>query len=311
MRWQVCGDRSFDNISYTYNETELYYLQSRYYDPEVGRFINCDDVRYIGATQTELSYNAFAYCENEPVGLSDGTGYSSKKRSLYTIIPNPITGEYGFLYLGFYNTGNSFVDFFDKTWSTRKWCIQKLLGYCDAYDNTAWALGCFIHCLKSEFYYNNKWWRIELWMGRYGISVGGEIGIYNSSSKNKPIVYKCAGKSDEQKMSFSLYEYDFLPALLFDSKRMTNLFSISTDIYENKKHWWLTGFLYNINLFKHLPYSRNLYMEAIIDFPTRKMAEEFANPKNIKCVGVTKTAYSFIVKKKQVKIKWTSRYNKI
>ena len=46
--WQVCGDRSFDNISYTYNETELYYLQSRYYDPEVCRFINCDDVNYIG-----------------------------------------------------------------------------------------------------------------------------------------------------------------------------------------------------------------------------------------------------------------------
>lgn len=26
----------------------MYYLQSRYYDPEVGRFINCDDVNYIG-----------------------------------------------------------------------------------------------------------------------------------------------------------------------------------------------------------------------------------------------------------------------
>ena len=74
MCWQVCGDRSFDNISYTYNETELYYLQSRYYDPEVGRFINCDDVNYIGLTDNVISYNAFAYCENEPVNWTDNNG---------------------------------------------------------------------------------------------------------------------------------------------------------------------------------------------------------------------------------------------
>ena len=58
------------------NETGLYYLQSRYYDPEVGRFINCDDVNYIGATGSEVSYNPFAYCENNPVNYSDFTGQS-------------------------------------------------------------------------------------------------------------------------------------------------------------------------------------------------------------------------------------------
>ena len=60
---------------YVYDsETGLYYLQSRYYDPEVGRFINCDDVRYIGATQTELSYNPFSYCANDPVNNYDPSG---------------------------------------------------------------------------------------------------------------------------------------------------------------------------------------------------------------------------------------------
>ena len=66
------------------NETGLYYLQSRYYDPEVGRFINCDDVRYIGATQTELSYNVFAYCENEPISFIDILGYKKN----YSVIKN-------------------------------------------------------------------------------------------------------------------------------------------------------------------------------------------------------------------------------
>ena len=61
--------------SYYYDvETGFYYLQSRYYDPEVGRFINCDDVNYIGVTESAISYNPFAYCENEPINRKDSTG---------------------------------------------------------------------------------------------------------------------------------------------------------------------------------------------------------------------------------------------
>jgi RHS repeat-associated protein len=60
---------------YVYDqETGLYYLQSRYYDPETGRFINADDTDYLGASGTVLGYNLFAYCENNPVNCSDPTG---------------------------------------------------------------------------------------------------------------------------------------------------------------------------------------------------------------------------------------------
>ncbi len=52
----------------------MYYLQSRYYDPEIKRFINCDDVNYIGVTGSVIGYNLFAYCENEPVNCADYTG---------------------------------------------------------------------------------------------------------------------------------------------------------------------------------------------------------------------------------------------
>ena len=55
------------------SETGFYYLQSRYYDPELGRFINADSYASTDATGL-LSANMFAYCENDPVNKSDPTG---------------------------------------------------------------------------------------------------------------------------------------------------------------------------------------------------------------------------------------------
>ena len=54
-------------------ETGFYYLQSRYYDPEIGRFINADSYASTDATGL-LSTNMFAYCENNPVMRVDPTG---------------------------------------------------------------------------------------------------------------------------------------------------------------------------------------------------------------------------------------------
>ena len=62
---------------YNYDfSTGLYYLQSRYYNPEWGRFLNCDDTSILLATQGEtLGANMFAYCGNNPVNYVDPTGY--------------------------------------------------------------------------------------------------------------------------------------------------------------------------------------------------------------------------------------------
>ena len=53
-------------------ETGFYYLQSRYYDPEVGRFINADGL--VSTGQGVLGYNMYAYCGNNPVNRADPTG---------------------------------------------------------------------------------------------------------------------------------------------------------------------------------------------------------------------------------------------
>jgi len=53
-------------------ETGLYYLQSRYYSPELGRFINADAIA--GSIGELLSHNIFAYCANNPIVMKDPTG---------------------------------------------------------------------------------------------------------------------------------------------------------------------------------------------------------------------------------------------
>ena len=55
------------------SETGLYYLQSRYYDPETGRFVNADI--FVSTGNGVLSANMFAYCENNPVMGYDPSGY--------------------------------------------------------------------------------------------------------------------------------------------------------------------------------------------------------------------------------------------
>ena len=51
----------------------LYYLNSRYYDSNTGRFISADDALY----HTLLGYNMYAYCNNNPVMFFDPTGQSA------------------------------------------------------------------------------------------------------------------------------------------------------------------------------------------------------------------------------------------
>ena len=54
-------------------ENDLYYLQSRYYDPETCRFVNADDISYLDP-ETIGGLNLYAYCGNNPVMGVDPEG---------------------------------------------------------------------------------------------------------------------------------------------------------------------------------------------------------------------------------------------
>ena len=67
---------AFRYKSYYYDsETRLYYLISRYYDPETGRFISPDHMGYMAEQMERINgCNLYAYCLNNPVMYSDPEG---------------------------------------------------------------------------------------------------------------------------------------------------------------------------------------------------------------------------------------------
>ena len=53
--------------------TGFYYVSSRYYDPEIGRWLNADgELSEVGGNIR--GYNVFVYCFNNPVNMDDPTG---------------------------------------------------------------------------------------------------------------------------------------------------------------------------------------------------------------------------------------------
>ena len=77
----ITGDTTLATINpcsyrcYDYDEESgYYYLQSRYYNPETGRFLNADD--QFGSNIKIVEHNLFVYCANNPVKYMDRNGKS-------------------------------------------------------------------------------------------------------------------------------------------------------------------------------------------------------------------------------------------
>ena len=71
-------------------ETGFYYLQSRYYDPAICRFINADT--YLSTGQGILGHNMFTYCGNNPVNYCDSSG-----RFFFTLLGAVIGAAAGYI----------------------------------------------------------------------------------------------------------------------------------------------------------------------------------------------------------------------
>ena len=86
-------------------ETGLYYLQSRYYNPQWGRFLNADFAEVIANESTLTDKNLYAYCDNNPITRKDedgefwhvliGAAVGVVSQYVSDVISNLISGESG------------------------------------------------------------------------------------------------------------------------------------------------------------------------------------------------------------------------
>ena len=121
----MAGVNSFRYRGYYYDgETGLYYLQSRYYDPEVGRFINADAFASTG--QGILGNNMFAYCGNNPVFRRDDSGTYYTPGQIHDFVVHDIcknnpnkTGD------------DTYISYYSPILKGKKWYTY---GFCDIYD---------------------------------------------------------------------------------------------------------------------------------------------------------------------------------
>lgn len=115
----------------------MYYLQSRYYDPEICRFINADSTDYLGATGTLLSYNLFAYCENDPVDYVDSTGYYKN--------------SYAFSMYSNMSVSNIVLNASKSVSSTQKTFFKLTTTYAPVSGKTIYLYNCrYVHYLISQ-----------------------------------------------------------------------------------------------------------------------------------------------------------------
>ena len=72
---QIATINPFRYRGYYYDEEiGMYYLQSRYYNPVVGRFVNADMLSMVSVQDDTIANNLFTYCNNEPVKNTDNNG---------------------------------------------------------------------------------------------------------------------------------------------------------------------------------------------------------------------------------------------
>ena len=72
-------------------ETKLYFLKTRYYDPEIGRFITIDDISYLDPNSIN-GLNLYAYCGNNPVMMVDKTGCIAISLTIICMIIGAVLG---------------------------------------------------------------------------------------------------------------------------------------------------------------------------------------------------------------------------
>ena len=201
-------------------DTGFYYLQSRYYDPQIGRFINADS--YASTGQGVAGCNMFAYCGNNAIVRIEigGTSWKDVISGIlhacndFAVSIGIDTAAIGAYFLDMENNDGIYQARFD--------CWQQYFGYNNLYD-FVFSCGTKMSRKKLTFSYNKTNYIIWAWKGDYiNLGAGAEVGIYYGGKYG----HWLASKSLTLSMNMSL-DYRGKNIIPFGS---------------GKETWWYTGF---------------------------------------------------------------------
>ncbi|MCL2300764.1 MAG: DUF4474 domain-containing protein [Firmicutes bacterium] len=109
--------------------------------------------------------------------------------------------------------------------------FQRSLGYMKLYDDLLLRTTKMVNVttVRLKFPYQGKDWMLQLWKGRYFMTTGGEIGLYNKPPSRWIEFYDCATDEERIGMSFRLTAHDGGEDIVL----------VERDPID---HWWMTGF---------------------------------------------------------------------
>ena len=142
----------------------------------------------------------------------------------------------------------------------RNW--QTYFGYCQSFDETCIKIDMVLESEPVYFHYDGYDWLIELWKGQYGITTGGELGLYRKRAKRNRKNF------DPAKIHYGrVPSYEMLSmAMSVWTKEGQRLF------YRETSERWLNGF----DLGKCFA-PDELCMQARIVFREKGMLDAFTN----------------------------------
>lgn len=145
---------------------------------------------------------------------------------------------------------------------------QRNMGYARLYDEAASTMGMIIDCEPIRFRYRGDRWLIEFWKGQYGMTSGGEIGVYKAVGASDEEEEGIAGGILKEAISYLYYDCagdeDLLHMAFYLQKNGSYL------MHREDDHWWLTGF--KLGEFSE-PWELSMY--AYVTLKDQEMTEAF------------------------------------
>ncbi|MCH5148150.1 MAG: hypothetical protein J1G05_02135 [Clostridiales bacterium] len=158
--------------SYYYDtETGLYYLKTRYYDPEVGRFINIDSIQYADP-EIINGLNLYAYCGNNPIIYKDENG-TAPKSSFDVNIFSLFSFEWALLYSGRYTPKRRYLSGFNNLGNDLAYLGERFLSHFEARAISGSMQVLTVKTTGVTFIDAN----LSLFEGRYNVDDNGYLGL--------------------------------------------------------------------------------------------------------------------------------------